>query len=65
MGAQVRWQGTDAEGLPILVIKASKACAECQGSSAEAVGEAIIGQVQHFLLNAACSGLNADSKRRV
>ena len=42
----VRWQGSDTQGWPILVIKIAKACAECQGSAAEAVAEAIISQVQ-------------------
>lgn len=46
MWSQVRWQGTDTEGLPILVIKVAKACAECQGDAAEAVSEAVVGQVR-------------------
>ena len=41
----VRWQGSDTQGWPILVIKIAKACAECQGPAAEAVAEAIISQV--------------------
>lgn len=42
---QVRWQGSDIEGWPILVIKIAKACAKCQGDDAESVAEAVISQV--------------------
>lgn len=46
---QVRWQGSDTEGWPILVIKIAKACAQCQGKDADSVAEAVIGQVRILL----------------
>lgn len=48
---QVRWQGSDTEGWPILVIKIAKACAQCQGSDADSAAEAVVSQVYHILLN--------------
>ena len=46
---QVRWQGSDSEGWPILVIKVAKACAQCQGKDADNVAEAVISQVRFRL----------------
>lgn len=42
---QVRWQGTNTEGWPILVVKIAMACAQYQGDESNTVADAIIGQV--------------------
>ena len=42
---QVRWQGWDVEGRPLLVVKIARACEECSGPQAEAVAAAILSQV--------------------
>lgn len=42
---QVRWQGRDAEGRPILVIRVAQACQECSSIRAELLGQAILSQV--------------------
>jgi hypothetical protein len=41
----VRWQGSDNQGRPILVIRIAKACAQCQGEAANNVAEAVLSQV--------------------
>ena len=42
---QVRWQGRDAEGRPILVVRVAQACQECSSTRAELLGQAILSQV--------------------
>ncbi|DBA73545.1 TPA: hypothetical protein ACH3X2_009790 [Trebouxia sp. C0005] len=41
----VRWQGRDAEGRPILVVRVAQACLECSSTRAELLGQAILSQV--------------------
>ncbi|DBA92828.1 TPA: hypothetical protein ACH3X1_003011 [Trebouxia sp. C0004] len=41
----VRWQGRDAEGRPILVIRVAQACQECSSTRAELLGQVILSQV--------------------
>lgn len=43
---QVRWQGRDAEGRPILVVRVAQACQECSSSRAEALGHAVLSHVR-------------------
>lgn len=43
---QVRWQGRDAEGRPILVVRVAQACKECSSSRAEALGHAVLSHVR-------------------
>lgn len=42
---QVRFQGRDSSGRPILVVRLTKACQECHGEQAEQVAEAVLSQV--------------------
>ena len=42
---QVRWQGWDSEGRPVLVVRIAKASEECSGAQADAVATAVISQV--------------------
>jgi len=42
----VRWQGRDAEGRPILVIRVAQACQECSSTKAEELGQAVLSQVR-------------------
>lgn len=44
-GFQVRWQGRDAEGRPILVVRVAQACQECSSIRAEVLAQAILSQV--------------------
>lgn len=44
---QVRWQGWDSEGRPLLLIRIAKACNEMSGNTADAVADAIICQACH------------------
>ncbi|KAL0036055.1 hypothetical protein WJX79_000084 [Trebouxia sp. C0005] len=41
----VRWQGRDAEGRPILVVRVAQACLECSSTRAELLGQAILSQL--------------------
>ncbi|KAK9818202.1 hypothetical protein WJX72_008762 [[Myrmecia] bisecta] len=41
----VRWQGHDAQGRPIMVVRIAKACTECRGSRVQEVANAVISQV--------------------
>lgn len=41
----VRWQGRDAEGRPILVVRVAQACQECSSIRAELLGQAVLSQV--------------------
>ncbi len=43
---QVRWQGHDAEGRPLLVIRLARACKECKSHRIATFVEAIVSQVQ-------------------
>ena len=45
-GLQVRWQGWDSEGRPVLVVRIAKASEECSGAQADAVATAVISQVR-------------------
>ncbi len=42
---QVRWQGHDADGRPILVIRLARACKECKSHRIATFAEAIVSQV--------------------
>ena len=42
---QVRWQGWDSEGRPLMLIRIARACDECTGDAAESVANAVISQV--------------------
>ena len=43
---QVRFQGRDSSGRPILVVRLTKACQECHGEQADQVAEAVLSQVR-------------------
>ncbi len=45
-GRQVRWQGTDETGRPILVVRIGQACTDCQGGDADTLAQAIISQAR-------------------
>lgn len=49
---QVRWQGHDTEGRPLLVIRLARACKECQSHRIATFAEAIISQVAVLHLSA-------------
>lgn len=51
--SQVRWQGWDPEGRPLLLIRIAKACEECQDNNAGTVADAVISQVQPLYLTEA------------
>ena len=42
----VRFQGRDSDGRPILVVRITKACAECHGKQADQVVDAIMSHVR-------------------
>lgn len=45
---QVRWQGRDAEGRPVLVVRVAQACQECSSTAAEELSRVIVSQVSRF-----------------
>lgn len=51
---QVRWQGRDAEGRPLLVVKVAQACQECSSTAAEELSHVITSQVT-LSLSALCT----------